>query len=183
MWRWSDPAEAQVFKVVNIGKTVSFSSAGAQLDQSSNWHLLCRRGGAFHLMRCNYRTANCAQESSDYCAPGRVRRPQHCGRRHGRRYMRVRRLHRNPCPIGESPRRFFRPPAVAVKGAASRSSASNEVTSAGIFSRQLDRAVVRHLLRSRQKTESSRRRTAHRLPFGRRKRHVTDDAPWLQAPK
>lgn len=44
----SDPAEAQVFKVVNIGKTVSFSSPETQLDRYSNLHVLWQSGASHY---------------------------------------------------------------------------------------------------------------------------------------
>jgi len=43
----SDAAEAQVFKVVSIGKTVSFSSPETQLDRNSNLHVLWQSGAAY----------------------------------------------------------------------------------------------------------------------------------------
>ena len=42
----SDAAEAHVFKVVNIGKTVSFSSPETQVDRYSNLHVLWQSGAA-----------------------------------------------------------------------------------------------------------------------------------------
>ncbi|MEJ0090615.1 MAG: hypothetical protein WDM80_12850 [Limisphaerales bacterium] len=42
----SDPAEARVFKVVSIGKTVSFSDPEMQLDRASNLHVLFQSGAA-----------------------------------------------------------------------------------------------------------------------------------------
>ena len=42
----SDPAEARVFQVVSIGKTVSFSEPEMQLDHSSNLHVLFQSGAA-----------------------------------------------------------------------------------------------------------------------------------------
>lgn len=42
----SDAAEARVFKVVSIGKTVSFSSPETQLDRFSNLHVFWQSGAA-----------------------------------------------------------------------------------------------------------------------------------------
>ena len=42
----SDPTEARVFKVVSIGKTVSFGDPEMQLDHNSNLHVLFQSGGA-----------------------------------------------------------------------------------------------------------------------------------------
>lgn len=42
----SDAAEARVFKVVNIGKTVSFSNPETQLDRFSNLHVFWQSGAA-----------------------------------------------------------------------------------------------------------------------------------------
>ena len=42
----SDPSESRVFKVVNIGKTVSFSSPETQLDRFSNLHVLWQSGAS-----------------------------------------------------------------------------------------------------------------------------------------
>jgi hypothetical protein len=67
----SDPSESQVFKVLNIGKTVSFSTPDAQLDRSSNLHVLWQSGAAYFT----YAVVNPAgelmrQEVYDYVAPG-----------------------------------------------------------------------------------------------------------------
>ena len=43
----SDPAEARVFKVVPIGKTVSFGDPEIQVDHLSNLHVLFQSGAAF----------------------------------------------------------------------------------------------------------------------------------------
>jgi hypothetical protein len=43
----SDAAEARVFKVACIGKTVSFSEPETQLDRYSNLHVLFQSGAAF----------------------------------------------------------------------------------------------------------------------------------------
>lgn len=43
----SDAAEAHVFKVVPIGKTVSFGDPEIQLDRVSNLHVLFQSGAAF----------------------------------------------------------------------------------------------------------------------------------------
>jgi len=42
----SDPAESRVFKVVSIGKTVSFGDADTQLDRNSNLHVLFQSGAS-----------------------------------------------------------------------------------------------------------------------------------------
>lgn len=42
----SDSSEAQVYKVVNIGKTVSFSTPETQLDRYSNLHVLWQSGAS-----------------------------------------------------------------------------------------------------------------------------------------
>jgi hypothetical protein len=44
----SDPAEAQVFKVIAIGKTVSFSSPETQLDRYSNLHVMWQSGASYY---------------------------------------------------------------------------------------------------------------------------------------
>jgi hypothetical protein len=67
----SDPAEAHVFKVVNIGKTVSFSTPDAQLDRYSNLHVLWQSGAAhFTYAVVNPEGELMRQEVYDYVAPG-----------------------------------------------------------------------------------------------------------------
>jgi hypothetical protein len=43
----SDAAEARVFKVLSVGKTVSFSDPETQLDSASNLHVLFQSGASF----------------------------------------------------------------------------------------------------------------------------------------
>jgi hypothetical protein len=63
----SDAAEAQVFKVVSIGKTVSFSSPETQLDRYSNLHVLWQSGAShFTYAVVNPEGALMRQEIYDY---------------------------------------------------------------------------------------------------------------------
>ena len=43
----SDAAESQVFKVISIGRTVSFGNPETQLDRASNLHVLFQSGAAY----------------------------------------------------------------------------------------------------------------------------------------
>lgn len=63
----SDPAEAEVYKVVNIGKMVSFSNPEKQLDRYSNLHVLWQSGAAhFTYAVVNPDGALLRQEIYDY---------------------------------------------------------------------------------------------------------------------
>ena len=65
----SDPSESQVFKVVNIGKTVSFSSPETQLDRFSNLHVLWQSGAShFTYAVVNPDGALARQEVYDYAS-------------------------------------------------------------------------------------------------------------------
>ncbi len=65
----SDPSESHVFKVVSIGKTVSFSDPEMQLDRSSNLHVLFQSGAAlFTYAVVNPEGALLKQEIFDYAS-------------------------------------------------------------------------------------------------------------------
>lgn len=67
----SDAAEARVFKVVNIGKTVSFSSPETQVDRYSNLHVLWQSGAShFTYAVVNPDGGLVRQEVYDYAATG-----------------------------------------------------------------------------------------------------------------
>ncbi|MDD5139593.1 MAG: hypothetical protein PHY43_04940 [Verrucomicrobiales bacterium] len=100
----SDSAEAQVFKVVNIGKTVSFSSPETQLDRFSNLHVLWQSGAAHYT----YAVVNpdgglVRQEVYDYAAT--LPRPRLSMADDGSVavYGGVRRVQPEPMPMVKSP--------------------------------------------------------------------------------
>ncbi|HXI70463.1 MAG TPA: hypothetical protein VNN22_08930 [Verrucomicrobiae bacterium] len=100
----SDPAEAQVFKVVNIGKTVSFSTPDAQLDRSSNLHLLWQSGAAhFTYAVVNPDGELVRQEVYDYVAPGPRPRLNIAADGTVTEYGGVRRLQPEPMPMVKAP--------------------------------------------------------------------------------
>jgi len=66
----SDPAESRVFKVVSIGKTVSFGDADTQLDRNSNLHVLFQSGASlFTYAVVNPDGGLVRQEIYDYVTP------------------------------------------------------------------------------------------------------------------
>jgi len=67
----SDAAESHVFKVVNIGKTVSFSTPDKQLDRASNLHVLWQSGAShFTYAMVSPDGGLMQQEVYDYVASG-----------------------------------------------------------------------------------------------------------------
>lgn len=100
----SDPAEAQVFKVVNIGKTVSFSTPETQLDRDSNLHVLWQSGAAYFT----YAVVNpdgglLRHEIFDYVAPGPRPRLSMADDGTVTVYGGVRRVQPEPMPMVKSP--------------------------------------------------------------------------------
>ncbi len=100
----SDSAEAQVFKVVNIGKTVSFSTPETQLDRYSNLHVLWQSGAAFFT----YAVVNpdgglVRQEVYDYAAPGARPRLNMTADGTVTVFGGVRRVQQEPMPMVKSP--------------------------------------------------------------------------------
>jgi hypothetical protein len=100
----SDAAEAQVFKVVNIGKTVSFSTPETQLDQFSNLHVLWQSGAAYFT----YAVVNpdgelLKQEVYDYVAPGSRPRLNMTDNGTVTEYGGVRRVQQDPMPMVKAP--------------------------------------------------------------------------------
>ena len=106
----SDAAEAQVFKVVNIGKTVSFSSPETQLDRHSNLHVLWQSGAAYFT----YAVVNpdgglVQQEVYDNAPPGPRPRLNMADDGTVTVYGGVRRVKTEPMPMVKSPNEL--PPA------------------------------------------------------------------------
>jgi hypothetical protein len=100
----SDPAEAQVFKVVNLGKTVSFSTPDAQVDRSSNLHVLWQSGAAnFTYAVVNPDGELIRQEAYDYVAPGPRPRLHMADDGTVTEYGGVRRVQPEPLPMVKAP--------------------------------------------------------------------------------
>jgi hypothetical protein len=100
----SDAAEARVFKVVNIGKTVSFSSPETQLDRSSNLHVLWQSGAAhFTYALVNPDGGLMRHEVYDYAAPSPRPRLNMADDGTVTVYGGVRRVQPEPLPMVKSP--------------------------------------------------------------------------------
>jgi hypothetical protein len=107
----SDPAEAQVFKVVNIGKTVSFSTPETQLDRSSNLHVLWQSGAAYFTYAVvNPDGALLQQEVYDYTSPDPRPRLSLADDGTVTVYGGVRRVQPEPMPMVKSPNELSAPP-------------------------------------------------------------------------
>lgn len=100
----SDASESQVFKVVNIGKAVSFSSPETQLDRFSNLHVLWQSGAShFTYAVVNPDGGLMLQEIYDYVATGPRPRLSMADDGTVKVYGGVRRVQPEPMPMVKSP--------------------------------------------------------------------------------
>ena len=100
----SDPAEAQVFKVVNIGKTVSFSTPETQIDRVSNLHVLWQSGAShFTYAVVNPDGGLVRQEVYDYAPTSPRPRLSMADDSTVTVYGGVRRVQPEPMPMVKSP--------------------------------------------------------------------------------
>jgi len=100
----SDAAESHVFKVVNIGKTVSFSTPEIQLDRLSNLHVMWQSGAAhFTYAVVSPEGALLRQEVYDYASSGPRPRLSMADDGTVTVYGGVRRVQPEPMPMVKSP--------------------------------------------------------------------------------
>ena len=100
----SDATESRVFKVVNIGKTVSFSTPEIQLDRLSNLHLVWQSGAAhFTYAVVSPEGALLRQEVYDYASSGPRPRLSMADDGTVTVYGGVRRVQPEPMPMVKSP--------------------------------------------------------------------------------
>ena len=100
----SDATESHVFKVVNIGKTVSFSTPEIQLDRLSNLHLVWQSGAAhFTYAVVSPEGALLRQEVYDYASSGPRPRLSMADDGTVTVYGGVRRVQPEPMPMVKSP--------------------------------------------------------------------------------
>jgi hypothetical protein len=100
----SDAAESHVFKVVNIGKTVSFSTPEIQLDRLSNLHVIWQSGAAhFTYAVVSPEGALLRQEVYDYASSGPRPRLSMADDGTVTVYGGVRRVQPEPMPMVKSP--------------------------------------------------------------------------------
>ena len=100
----SDAAESHVFKVVNIGKTVSFSTPEIQLDRLSNLHVMWQSGAAhFTYAVVSPEGALLRQEVYDYASSGPRPRLSMADDGTVTVYGGVRRVQPEPLPMVKSP--------------------------------------------------------------------------------
>ncbi len=100
----SDATESHVFKVVNIGKTVSFSTPEIQLDRLSNLHVMWQSGAAhFTYAVVSPEGALLRQEVYDYASSGPRPRLSMADDGTVTVYGGVRRVQPEPMPMVKSP--------------------------------------------------------------------------------
>ena len=100
----SDATESRVFKVVNIGKTVSFSTPEIQLDRLSNLHVMWQSGAAhFTYAVVSPEGALLRQEVYDYASSGPRPRLSMADDGTVTVYGGVRRVQPEPMPMVKSP--------------------------------------------------------------------------------
>lgn len=100
----SDATESRVFRVVNIGKTVSFSTPEIQLDRLSNLHLVWQSGAAhFTYAVVSPEGALLRQEVYDYASSGPRPRLSMADDGTVTVYGGVRRVQPEPMPMVKSP--------------------------------------------------------------------------------